>query len=158
MKQITVMKMNLTGIILLVSLLATTKLWAGPKSQPIDSTTIKSFNKKDTSPRTTRKPNDENTFIINTTPDYPITDEFNDPIYQVNKPTENEEPYLNPAKSFILFKKLGLDKYTSDWDQLEKDLLIIRASSYDMKILIKRYPKIPIDKLVNLKSELQQAQ
>lgn len=152
-----VKKMIITRIIIVLSLLATIQLRAEQKLQPT-VTTKEISKKKNTSPMTARRPNDENVFNINTTPDYPITDEFNDPVYQVNKPTEYEEPYLNPAKSFILLKKTGLDKYTSGWDQLEKDLLIIRAGSYDLKVLIKKYPRIPIDKLVNLKSELQQVQ
>ena len=55
----------------------------------------------------------------------------------------------------LVYKNSGLDQVVKDWDQLEKNVLFLRAKSKSPIELKKKYPKIDIQLLTNLISELK---
>jgi hypothetical protein len=62
------------------------------------------------------------------------------------------EGYLPPHQRDALFKKVQLK--LSDFDQMEKDILVLRAHEYTLPELQKFYPNLPLVQLRKLKVEV----
>lgn len=103
------------------------------------------------------KNNDEFKIQVDaSSPDYPI-EQLKESRYQnvkKQKLTQNysEKSYiLPPDKSDKIFLQLGLTEYLKSWDQLSKDLLIIRSQTMPEERFFKTYKSLPTDKLKQLK-------
>lgn len=85
-------------------------------------------------------------------PDYPI-EKLNESRYQnVKNQQPTEKSYiLSPDKSDKIFLQLGLTEHVKSWDQLSKDLLIIRSQTMPEERFFKTYKSLPTDKLKQLK-------
>lgn len=96
----------------------------------------------------TRKPSQA--YQINTfDPHFPI-EYIDKDVYQVN-PEEQQEAPTKKAQIKIL-KNSNLEQETKSWDELEKDILILRAANSTIDNLTKNYPNISPQKLATLKN------
>ena len=57
---------------------------------------------------------------------------------------------LSPEERDSLFLKAGIDKEIDSWDQLDKDMLLMKARTAGLAELKEKYPKLPKKALANL--------
>lgn len=86
--------------------------------------------------------------IVETTKEYP-SEEFPANKYEIKKNKKSE--VLPPNERDALFSQAGLTEHTANMDHLDKDVLLLRARTMDIKQFEKQYPNIPSSKLILLK-------
>lgn len=92
--------------------------------------------------------------VIGLHPEGPI-EEMKTPGVEVGKLSDLPQPkLLEPFQRDKLFEDVGLVENTSNWDHLERDLLVVNVQTLSKKELQKKYPKIPIKKLFKLKTRI----
>jgi hypothetical protein len=61
----------------------------------------------------------------------------------------------SPNKLETIFKETGLQRYVSDWDQMEKDMYAMTVENQPIEEVAKQYPKIPKDLSLQLRERLK---
>ena len=90
----------------------------------------------------------------------PLSDEWrsedlDNSIYDIQTEENNpKKEVLSPRVRDEIFKKTGAMRYVVRWDQLDKDMLILRLRHRPLQVVQKKYPMIPADILVRLKREI----
>lgn len=65
---------------------------------------------------------------------------------------------INPKARDVFFKKIGFDKYIKDFDELERNELILKLERFSIERLRKSYSKIPEKDLVFAQKKLRGAE
>ena len=79
--------------------------------------------------------------------------DFKAPDYRVHKISEGEKTLPTRLERNRAIKAAGLDPIAKDWDEVDRDVLYMRAISLSMNDLQKDYPKIKSTLLKRLKKE-----
>lgn len=87
--------------------------------------------------------------------DYPIEKLKGDQYQQQNFDKKDPKGILPPAERDALFGKAGLTQATEKWDQLDKDMLLMKARTASLVDLQKKYPKLSKEALQKLQNLLK---
>lgn len=102
-----------------------------------------------------RAPKTADVHIIQVDPNLPV-EKFSEPGVQVH-PVAEREVQSSPLPNLrdALLAEVGLSKQTESWDHFERDMLMQRLLHQNVAKVAKRYPKLPRESLVKLKSMLE---
>lgn len=73
-------------------------------------------------------------------------------VHNVQELDKNSLNLPSRAEREKLFKASDLTTQVASWDEMDRDLLVVRARDYPIDRLVSSYPKIPKVKLEKLKS------
>lgn len=89
--------------------------------------------------------------VIPLTEDYP-TEGFKGEGYQTHEMPGTRSEILAPEIRDQILAATKIDSLVAGWDQLEKDILILRAKNSDLRKLKSQYPRIPVQQLQMLQA------
>ncbi len=102
-------------------------------------------------PKKLRSPNQELKIEVATySKDYPL-EQLKGNQYQLhNNKDQPPSEILNLEAREQILNYTGLYTYISDWDQLERDILLLRAQNNNFETLVNKYPALPKNGLLKL--------
>jgi|GEM_PF-7095142 len=136
-------------IVSLLILMFSINLWA-VKHKTASSEFIKNNTKKQ------RVANQEEKIeVLTYSKEYPI-EQLEGAYYQKHERTEkSQQEVMQPEIRNEILSYAGLHNFVSFWDQLELDILILRAQNNSRDTLLKKYPSLPKEGLLKLQDILK---
>lgn len=93
--------------------------------------------------------------VLTYSKEYPI-DQLKGRQYQKNKDAQKSpQDVLPPEMRDEILTSADLYSFISSWDQLERDLLVLRAQNSSLDALLKKYPALPKEGLLKLQQILK---